>query len=194
MIRLGDETGRQYDLDDLQSADVDWHRIASRLGQLNRYGGALRHPVSVAAHSVLVSLLCPPGEEWGGLTHDVTEAYVSDLISPIKRRWWMFFFRRLERRVRTRLADLIGIPLEESPAVRHADQRAGQLERWLLRGDDVGPVNLIEAELARSLLREMSWSEARDLFLIRLRELRRPLLGGPTVPAPGLGRLARAAR
>ena len=173
-VKLRDENGTGYSLDRLQPEDVSLSKIASRLAQLNRYGGALDHPVSVAAHSVMVSLLCPAGEEWGGLSHDFTEAFVGDVISPIKKRWWMLGFRRQEERVRKQLARLCLMPAHESEAVRAADRRAFQLESWWMRGTPCPIANTLEVELCRSLLREMTWREARDLFLLRAIELRRP--------------------
>ena len=77
-------TGRRFYPADPRAADVDILDIALALGNMTRYGGHCRF-YSVAEHSVLVSHIVPPQFALEGLLHDATEAYVADLIRPMKR-------------------------------------------------------------------------------------------------------------
>jgi hypothetical protein len=57
--------------------------LGETLAKNNRYVGRTAEPWSVAAHSVLVSRLCPHKKEqaWG-LLHDAHEAFIGDIITP----------------------------------------------------------------------------------------------------------------
>jgi 5'-deoxynucleotidase YfbR-like HD superfamily hydrolase len=59
--------------------------IAHALANQCRFSGHTRWHHSVAAHSILVSKLCPPRHRLAGLLHDAAEAYLVDLPRPIKR-------------------------------------------------------------------------------------------------------------
>jgi hypothetical protein len=62
--------------------------IALSLSRVARWGGRTRVEelcYSVAEHSVMVSHLCKPEHALIGLLHDATEAYIGDIISPLKK-------------------------------------------------------------------------------------------------------------
>ena len=68
----------------LKPEDVDIDVIAHSLSNLCRFGGHTRHFYSVAEHSVAVSELCSPENQLAGLLHDAAEAYIGDIVRPIK--------------------------------------------------------------------------------------------------------------
>lgn len=180
-IPQGLERGRIRNLLALTDLDFEIEPIAHRLSQINRYCGALRHPYSVATHSVVVSRLAPVSCAWDALLHDITESFgIGDMISPIKRK--DAFYNALEHAIRCQLVEPFGLFPEESSAVRHADERAYQLECFYLRGDWPLPEHTRfepweptpkEEVIARDLiLHELTWRQGRDAFLDRYNFLR----------------------
>jgi hypothetical protein len=87
--RLGDWgltfSGRQFWPRDPRPGDVVIEDIAHGLANTCRFGGQCREFYSVAQHSVLVAGAVPPHLGLVGLLHDATEAYLGDVIRPLKR-------------------------------------------------------------------------------------------------------------
>lgn len=81
-------TGGQAWITEPERTHVSIVDISSTLSRICRFNGALAVDVpfySVAQHSVLVSQICRPENALVGLLHDATEAYVQDIIRPLKR-------------------------------------------------------------------------------------------------------------
>lgn len=75
---------RMIDLDDLKPSDIDVYDIAHSLSNNLRFNGHSRIPYSVAEHSVALSYVVPPILAFPALMHDATEAYLGDIIAPVK--------------------------------------------------------------------------------------------------------------
>jgi len=58
--------------------------IAGALAKICRFGGQIDTFYSVAQHSILVAALCPPQYKRAALMHDAAEAYLGDVIKPLK--------------------------------------------------------------------------------------------------------------
>lgn len=121
-------TGRQFWPLDPRPEDVCIEDIAHALALTSRFGGHCREPYSVAQHSVLVSRFVAqrnPEHALCGLLHDAAEAYVGDMVAPIKRQAQLAHYRRLEDRVLRVILDRFGVfPSHAdslSPIVRRAD-------------------------------------------------------------------------
>ncbi len=71
--------------EDPRPEDIDIKDIAHALSLINRYNGHTPQGYSVAQHAVLVSQIVPRRYAKLGLHHDDGEAYLGDVISPIKR-------------------------------------------------------------------------------------------------------------
>jgi hypothetical protein len=73
-----------------QPQDVKLIDIAHHLSRLNRYNGAIKlEHYSVAEHSVVLALWLlkeykDPFLAYQGLMHDATEAYIGDMVRPLK--------------------------------------------------------------------------------------------------------------
>jgi hypothetical protein len=114
------------------AADVDPLDIAHALAMICRYGGHANRFYSVAEHCVLMSRAVSPGNALWALLHDATEAYVGDMIRPLKHA--MPTYRDVEDRVmgavsrRFGLSD-IGLSVVCPDEVKMADNRILRDER-----------------------------------------------------------------
>lgn len=96
-------TGKQFWLTDPHPDDVAIEDIAHALGMVCRFGGHSKSFYSVAQHSVHVAELLAelfPADfalQLHGLLHDATEAYLGDVVRPLKI--CMPDYRAYERRM-----------------------------------------------------------------------------------------------
>src|SRR5690606_26545419 len=96
--------------------------IARALSMMCRFGGHLGRFYSVAQHSVLVSRLVPEEYALEALLHDAVEAYIGDMVMPVKRGQTAFC--DLESEIwQNAIAPKFDLPPEMSPEVRDADIR-----------------------------------------------------------------------
>ena len=71
------------------AAEVDIKDIARSLARQCRFDGHVNvEHYSVAEHSIYVSELVAPEFALDGLLHDAAEAYIGDIVSPVKRATW----------------------------------------------------------------------------------------------------------
>ena len=85
------------DLYKLKPEDIQVKDIATALSKICRYAGRIPEFYSVAQHSVIVSKKVSPQLAFAALLHDAAEAYIGDVISPIKHD--LPRFQQLEKRV-----------------------------------------------------------------------------------------------
>lgn len=170
-------SGRKVHVRDPEPDDIVLGDIAHALAHLCRFGGHVRHFYSVAQHSVRVSHLVDKREARAGLLHDAAEAYIGDVIRPLKRE--LADYKAIESAFEECIAVRFGVLLD-TPGVKLADMRALYTERCVLQPEAT----------ARALSGELSWPEdergvepdpeplnplqpvaARALFLMRAKAL-----------------------
>jgi len=123
-------SGRKIDPFNIQQDDICIEDIAHSLSMQCRYNGHSRHFYSVAEHSILVSQCLPASCQLWGLLHDATEAYIGDMISPIKHRLTAFI--ELEANIHLVIATRFNLPVEIPPLVHQADHQVFERElEWL---------------------------------------------------------------
>lgn len=153
-----------------KAEDVRIEDIAHALSNLCRFAGHTRTFYSVAQHSVLVSRLCAPCDALWGLLHDASEAYLCDIVSPVKRVPGLDGYRDIERQVQRAVATKFGLAPDEPASVRAADRVLLKTEqRDLMRmpaGWDAPPESI-------RTLTPMEPRAAESLFLRRFYELTR---------------------
>jgi RNAse (barnase) inhibitor barstar len=99
--------------------------IAFALSNICRFGGHVEF-YSVAEHCCHVSDACPPALKFLGLMHDATEAYMGDMVRPLKQQ--MDFYREVEDMLWNVVARAFNLPLSVEQ-VKIYDNRALLAER-----------------------------------------------------------------
>jgi len=97
-------TGRKFWPLDPRPEDIDIIDIAHALANVCRFGGHSRVFYSVAQHSVLVSQHCPAEFAMHGLMHDAAEAYIGDMVRPLKTQDEMIAYRQAEHAINGAIA------------------------------------------------------------------------------------------
>lgn len=112
-------SGRRFFPLDPRPEEVFIEDIAPALGKLCRFGGQCRKFYSVAEHSYHVSHLVPKEHALTALLHDATEAYVGDVIRPLKR--YLTGYAEIERRIWLAIARHFNLPPDLPQTVVDAD-------------------------------------------------------------------------
>lgn len=112
-------SGRRVDPWNLTVQDVDIQSVAHSLALLCRFGGHSNKFYSVAQHCVRVAATVPKEYRLEGLLHDATEAYIQDVVRPVKHR--LFKYKELENHVWQQFSFKYGLPSEMSDIVKKAD-------------------------------------------------------------------------
>lgn len=122
-----------------RSVDVDPIDIAHALSMLCRYNGHVDRFYSVAEHCLLMSLVMPTRElALEALLHDGSEAYVGDMVRPLKHTSQMAPYRLAEDAVTDAIAERFGLRVDDeghhhkSTEVEDADMRILLTERTAL--------------------------------------------------------------
>lgn len=163
-------TGRAFYPLDPRAEDVDPHDIAHALAMICRYGGHTRSYYSVAEHCVLMSHAVAPGNALWALLHDATEAYVGDMIRPLKQH--MPAYRAAEKQVMAAICDRFGLDHDCPAEVKDADLRILRDERDALMVPAPHPWRSVEGVSPLGVTVE-GWApvEAEKRYLDRLAEL-----------------------
>lgn len=100
-------TGRQFWPLDPRPEDICIDDIAGPLSKLCRYGGHTTRFYLVAEHCVHVAARAPVHLQLMALLHDASEAYLSDVIKPIKRH--LANYEEIEARLEFAIATRFGL-------------------------------------------------------------------------------------
>lgn len=123
--------------------DVHITDIAHALGMVCRYAGHCRRFYSVAEHCVILSHTVDPENALWALLHDATEAYVGDMVRPLKVD--MPAYRAVEDRLMAVIARKYGLPGTDMPAqVKEHDTRIVNDERAALMAPSRLPWGMLE--------------------------------------------------
>lgn len=140
------KSGLLVDCWNLDPADVRIDDIAFNLSNETRYGGAAGF-YSVGQHSLLVSeYFHEPLLQLAGLLHDAEEAYLKDMMSPIKARPEMAAYKEAGKRVRRTIWNVFGLGDkwdEYQPKVKVIDEEVYFRERASFAGQIWGKRRII---------------------------------------------------
>ena len=107
-------TGKIIDLDNLKPSDIDIVDISHALSNLCRWNGHGRY-FSVAEHSVIVTSLVPQELKIMAALHDGSEAYLGDVVSPVKAqsKGYMALEEKLQSMIYEYYCGRVPTPIEE---------------------------------------------------------------------------------
>jgi hypothetical protein len=110
---------------DPRASEINIEDVAHGLAMCCRYGGQCREFYSVAEHCVRVSEHVPQQYAREGLLHDLSEAYIGDMIRPLKHTPEMAEFRKAEAAIEVCAADAFALDTspEAHTAVKRVDDR-----------------------------------------------------------------------
>lgn len=160
------------------AADVDFRDIAEGLAKACRFAGQIPVFYSVAQHSVIVAEMLPAEARPYGLLHDAHEAFVGDLISPVKQVLailgggdaWIEMVGRLDTAIHAAAGLPWPPPANIQYMVKHADIVALATE---YRDVNVrAPMAAMGIDLPPPLARVITpwpWHRALDAYVDRLR-------------------------
>ena len=116
--------------------DIDIVDIAHALSNICRFGGHTKRFYSVAQHSIAVSYMVGDRLALHGLLHDAAEAYIGDMVSPLKKR--IPEYRRLDEDITRVICRKFDIDFDLMPCIKWADRAALQVECIGVRDYDPG--------------------------------------------------------
>lgn len=174
---MGTSTGRKFYPLDPRAEDVDVRDIARGLSMTCRYAGQVKRFYSVSEHVVLVSQHVDPRYRREALFHDSAEAYLGDMIRPLKHQMEMKAFRDAEAAIERVIFEALGLNMtpEAHAAIKEIDDRIlvdeikelsampeFYLETPLLR--DKQPLGVVLECAPPSRAEAMFWRRYNDLF------------------------------
>jgi len=125
---------------------IDIRDIACALSKICRFGGQIKQFYSVAQHSVIVSNLAwyydePKSVRQAALLHDAAEAYLFDVIKPLKQAIGKAYIG-IEEKVERAIIEKFGLIDSAFVAVKHYDKLALEKEhrRFFKDGHGLIPV------------------------------------------------------
>ena len=181
-------SGREVDIFNLKPEDINIEDIAHSLSNLCRFGGHCLFNYSVAQHSFLCSL--EPGtkkEKFSFLLHDASEAYVNDLVRPIKHRPELKKYRDLEDDVQRIIFEKFGLDYPFSEKIHQVDNKVliKEIKELIIMKHEVldfskkNNLNYIEShkklkeiKLKNCTFEKISTDDAKKLFVDRFFELK----------------------
>lgn len=146
-------SGRMFYPLDPRPDDIGIEDIAAHLSKICRFGGACREFYSVAQHSIMVAWLVAsqlkhdltedPALDWlplprevmlAALLHDAAEAYLGDMVRPLKRAPEMRAYCTAEKALQAAVAKHFGFPavLFDHPMIKRADNLALAAEAYAI--------------------------------------------------------------
>lgn len=142
-------TGKMFDVFDPDPNEIDIFDIAHHLSLMTRFNGACKWFYSIAQHSILCSQHSKdyhyqrPSEEKLALAllmHDAAEAYVGDIVRPIKRS--ITDFKVIENKVMDAINERFDLPYVAEiraykAAVKEVDNRMLVTEKLQLMNPNV---------------------------------------------------------
>ncbi len=165
-------TGRNLDLLNPDPKEIDIQDIAHHLAKLDRYNGAGHYHYSVGQHSLLVADALPKEYKLQGLLHDATEAYLGDVVSPLKKL--LPDYRKIEQGVMAAVCKRYDITFPRPNIIKRADQAVMAAEMLqVVKWPDLPKKQGLPEPPKGMKIEPMGWKAVREVFIQRFKELHR---------------------
>ncbi|WP_432714393.1 hypothetical protein [Pedobacter sp.] len=125
-------TGRLIDYINPTPAMISLQDISTGLTNICRFGGQIKDFYSVAEHTMLVWHLCPDHLKQAALLHDAAEAYLGDVIKPLKMLI-QDCYGPIEEKFEKVIFQKFGVDLNLLTEVKHYDIQALEIENNYFR-------------------------------------------------------------
>lgn len=151
-MKLTTNTGLKIDPGNMKPEDFNIYDIAAGLSAMPRFAGQTNKVYTVASHSIILSKIVPPEFAKCALLHDLSEAYVMDLPSPVKRL--LPDYIKLESNIMDVGLQAFNIPKEHMQYIKSYDKNIAETERKVLFNlhgytqEELKLVKLVEYELS----------------------------------------------
>ncbi|MDO8890711.1 MAG: phosphohydrolase [Sulfurimicrobium sp.] len=144
--------------------DVAIEDIAHGLAYQCRFNGQTSAFYSVAQHSLIVASLVPDELKFAALLHDAAEAYLGDMVKPLKVL--LPAFSDIEDSVTRIIGERFGVDLQHNPAIKRADLISLATEKRDLMPYSAEPWTYLEGvEPCLEIIRPMAPEIAKQAFL-----------------------------
>lgn len=161
-------SGQTIDLRNPTEENILIEDIAAALSKICRFGGNTSEFYSVAQHSVMVALIAPESCKFEALLHDASEAYLGDVISPLKHllREYKMLENNFSKVIEKKFHLEVNATVREH--IKHCDRMMLELEHEALQRNN--PEKLAYVMYKHGLFHESprwAWKpkEAERLFL-----------------------------
>jgi len=137
-------TGKTIDFENPRTDQINIIDIAHGLSNVCRFTGQCMEFYSVAQHSLFVMNQVPDEFKLQALLHDATEAYMSDIPSPLKRLCPNY--KHYELVLWAAIAKKFKLSCEMHESIKEADRRMLATERKFVFNDNMlwGSVDAVE--------------------------------------------------
>lgn len=145
-------TGIKADIFDLTHDMLDIEDIANSLSHICRYGGHLPHFYSVAEHSVhvannLETLGYDTDTIITGLLHDAPEAYVGDMVRPLKQhQQFGKYHQQIENTIAKKIHEKFGGNYPHTQPIHEADRHVYNWEVTYIRTGKIVGLQPVDAK------------------------------------------------
>ena len=119
MPAVSTRSGRRVALLNPSPSQIAIGDIAHGLAHQCRFNGQTNKFYSVAQHSVLVASILPRELRLAGLLHDASEAYLGDIVQPLKDL--LPDYQAIEAKFCEVLGTRFNVDLQPNDAIKHAD-------------------------------------------------------------------------
>lgn len=159
-------TGKIFDFENPTPEMIDPVDITLALARTARFNGHVPF-YSVAQHSLMVSVYGTEENALIGLLHDATEAYIGDMVAPLKRLPGMEAYRELEAKIWRCIAIRFGLPMAIPPEVKETDLRMLATEKEIFIPQEAKPWELGVEPYSLKTLRRQTMGLTAHMFMTR---------------------------